>query len=65
MHKKIVDLTKLDAKIEEVRDSDRIDFEPAFRGIDNYYLDLLGKNTFSTWEDALKDYLRREYGYDC
>ena len=61
---KIIDITKIDAKVEEVRDSDRIDYEPAFRGIDNYFLGLLGKNTFSSWEDSLKDYLRREYGYE-
>lgn len=61
---KILDITKIDAKIEEKRDSDRIDFEPAFRGIDNYFLNLLKINTFSTWEDALEEYLRREYGYE-
>lgn len=61
---KILDITKIDAKIEEKRDSDRIDFEPAFRGIDNYFLNLLNINTFSTWEDALEEYLRREYGYE-
>ena len=61
---KILDITKIDAKILEARDSDRIDFEPAFRGIDNYFLNLLKINTFSTWEDALEDYLRREYGYE-
>lgn len=62
---KILEFTKIDAKIEDVRKVDRIDFEPAFRGIDNYFLDLLGINTFSTWEDALKEYLRKEYGYEC
>ncbi|WP_058990742.1 SDR family oxidoreductase [Anaerococcus rubeinfantis] len=61
---KILDITKIDAKIEEKRDSNRIDFEPAFRGIDNYFLNLLKINTFSTWEDALEEYLRREYGYE-
>lgn len=61
---KILDITKIDAKIEEKRDSDRIDFEPAFRGIDNYFLNLLNINTFSKWEDALEEYLRREYGYE-
>ncbi|MDU5913943.1 MAG: NAD(P)-dependent oxidoreductase [Anaerococcus vaginalis] len=61
---KILDITKIDAKIEEKRDADRIDFEPAFRGIDNYFLNLLNINTFSTWEDALEEYLRREYGYE-
>lgn len=61
---KILDITKIDAKILEARDSDRIDFEPAFRGIDNYFLNLLKINTFSTWEDALEEYLRREYGYE-
>lgn len=61
--RKIIEFTKLDAEIEEIRDVDRVEFEPTFRGMDNYFLDLLGKNTFKSWEDALEDYLRKEYGY--
>lgn len=61
---KILDITKIDAKVEEIRDSNRIDFEPVFRGIDNYFLNLLKINTFSSWEDAIEEYLRREYGYE-
>lgn len=61
--KKIIDFTNLDAEIEEIRDSDKVEFEPTFRGMDNYFLDLLGKNTFKSWEEALEDYLRKEYGY--
>lgn len=60
---KILDFTKLDAKIEEIRESDKVEFQPAFRGMDNYFLNLLGKNTFKTWQEALEDYLRKEYGY--
>lgn len=61
--KKVLDIAKIDAKIEEIRDNDSVEFEPAFRGIENYFLKLLNKNTFTSWEKALEDYLRKEYGY--
>ena len=60
---KIIDFTKLDAKIEEIRNTNLVEHQPTFRGMDNYFLDLLKMNSFKSWEEALEDYLRKEYGY--
>lgn len=61
--RKILDFTKLKADIAYIEDESSVYNQKTFRGIDNYYLDLLGLNSFKSWEDALEDYLRKEYGY--
>lgn len=60
---KIIDFTKLDAQIKEIRNTNLVEHQPTFRGMDNYFLDLLKINTFKSWEQALEDYLRKEHGY--
>ena len=53
-----------EAKINEVVDKTSVEYTPAFRAIENYYLNLIKLNDFSDWKSALHEYLDKE-GYNA
>ncbi|MDO5047205.1 MAG: NAD(P)-dependent oxidoreductase [Anaerococcus sp.] len=56
----LVDYLKLDAKVIEEVDPNRVDFRPAYRGIDNYFLRITGGYEFLDWKSALHEYIDKE-----